>query len=108
VAPTPAPVAAPAAVPTVQTFSTRTPRIIGTVRVGRTLKVRVGSWSPRPAYQYRWYANGRKITRKATKSSFVLTSRQRGKRITVKVTGRKTGYTTVTKTSRRTTKVAQR
>jgi hypothetical protein len=108
VAPTPAPVAAPAAVPAIQTFSTRTPRIIGTVRVGRTLKVRVGSWSPRPAYQYRWYANGRKITRKATKSSFVLTSRQRGKRITVKVTGRKTGYTTVTKTSRRTTKVAQR
>lgn len=105
---TPAPAAAtPAAVaPTV--LAAKTPRITGTARVGKTVKVKVGSWSPRPSYRYQWYANGKKITKKATKSSFKLTSKQKGKRITVKVTGRKTGYTTVTKTSAKTKKVATR
>lgn len=102
----PAPVPVAAAAP--RRLATKTPRITGTVRVGRTLKIAVGSWSPRPSYRYQWYANGRKIARKATASSFRLTTRQKGQRITVKVTGRKAGYTTVTKTSRRTTKVAPR
>jgi hypothetical protein len=89
-------------------MSAATPRITGTARVGRTLKVKVGSWSPRPTYRYQWYANGRKITSKGTRTYLKLTSRQQGKRITVKVTGTKTGYATVTKTSARTKKVARR
>jgi hypothetical protein len=97
---------APAAV--VKRFSVKTPRITGTARVGRTLKVKIGSWSPRPTYRYQWYANGRKITSKGTRTYLKLTSRQQGKRITVKVTGTKTGYATVTKTSARTKKVARR
>ncbi|MET0931232.1 MAG: zinc-dependent metalloprotease family protein [Aeromicrobium sp.] len=91
-----------------RTFRTKTPKIRGTARVGKTLKVTVGSWSPRPSYRYQWYANGKKITKKGTKSSFKLTSKQKGKRVTVKVTGRKSGYTTVTKTSGRTKKVVRR
>ncbi|MCW2838961.1 MAG: hypothetical protein JWR55_444 [Aeromicrobium sp.] len=86
----------------------KTPTIRGTARVGRTLKVRVGSWSPRPSYRYQWYANGKKITSKGTRSYLKLTSRQKGKRITVKVTGTKAGYATVTKTSARTKKVTKR
>ncbi|MET0467329.1 MAG: zinc-dependent metalloprotease family protein, partial [Aeromicrobium sp.] len=85
-----------------------TPRITGTARVGRTLKVRVGAWSPRPSYRYQWYANGRKITSKGTRSSFVLTSRQKGTRIAVRVTASKPGYTTAAKTSARSTKIARK
>ncbi len=89
-------------------FSARTPKITGTAHVGKTLKVKVGSWSPRPSYRYQWYANGKKITKKGTKSSFKLTSRQKGKRLTVRVTGSKSGYTTIVKASKSTKKVARR
>ncbi|MET1038500.1 MAG: hypothetical protein ABW075_09510, partial [Aeromicrobium sp.] len=71
-------------------------------------KVRVGAWSPRPSYRYQWYANGRKITSKGTRSSFVLTSRQKGTRIAVRVTASKPGYTTAAKTSARSTKIARK
>ncbi|MET0931233.1 MAG: zinc-dependent metalloprotease family protein [Aeromicrobium sp.] len=102
-----APGAAPGAVPPAR-FAAATPRITGTARVGRTLRVAVGSWSPRPSYRYQWYANGKKITSKGTTSSFRLTSREKGTRITVTVTGQKSGYTTVTKTSARTKKIARK
>jgi hypothetical protein len=88
-------------------LSAPTPRISGTAKVGRTLKVRVGSWSPRPAFRYQWFANGRKISSKSTRSRIKLTSKQKGKRITVRVTGRKAGYTTISKTSRKTKKVSR-
>lgn len=83
------------------------PRIVGAPRVGRTLKVKVGSWSPRPSFRYQWYAGGRKIA-KATRSSVRLTTRQKGKRITVVVTGSRPGYTTAAKTSRATAKVRKK
>ena len=102
-APTPpAPPAAP------KKLSAKAPKITGTARVGKTLKVKVGAWSPRPAYRYQWYAGGKKITKKGTKSSFKLTSKQKGKRITVRVTGTKSGYVTVTKASKSTKKVAKK
>lgn len=100
-APAPAAPAAPAS------FSAATPRISGTAKVGRTLKVRVGSWAPRPTFRYQWFANGRKISSKGTKASFRLTSKQKGKRITVRVTGTKAGYATISKTSRKTKKVSR-
>lgn len=89
-------------------LSTKTPKISGTARVGKTLKVKVGSWSPRPSYRYQWYANGKKITKKGARSSFKLTSKQKGKRITVRVTGSKSGYVTVAKTSKPTKKVKKK
>nr|MCW2727721.1 hypothetical protein [Aeromicrobium sp.] len=89
-------------------IAAKTPRIYGTKKVGKTLKVNVGSWSPRPSYRYQWYANGKKITSKGTKSWFKLTSKQKGKKIKVRVTGRKTGYVTVAKTSSSTRRVAGR
>lgn len=76
-----------------------TPKITGTARAGYTLKTSVGSWSPKPtAYGYQWYRNGTKITG-ATKYSYKLTRSDRGKKITVKVTGKRTGYSWVTRTS---------
>lgn len=89
-------------------LTTRIPTISGTAKVGRTLKAKTGSWPSRPSYSYQWYANGKRITSKGTRSSFKLTSRQKGKRITVRVTGRKAGYVTVAKASKSTKRVAKR
>lgn len=75
-----------------------TPTISGTARVRATLKVKRGTWTPGTTFSYRWYANGKAIS-KATKSSLRLRKSLRGKRITVSVTGRKSGYATVTRTS---------
>ncbi|MFI6462850.1 Tat pathway signal protein [Streptomyces sp. NPDC050538] len=73
--------------------STKSPVISGTSKVGRTLKTSTGSWSPTAtSYGYQWYANGRAISG-ATKSSLVLKSAQKGKKITVKVVAHRTGHT---------------
>ena len=87
-------------------FTGSTPKISGTKRVGRTLQVLTGAWSPRPAFSYRWYANGRAISG-ATKSTFKLTASQKGKRITVTVTAKKAYYITLTKTSAASAKVTR-
>jgi len=83
---------------------TPTPKISGTRRVGKTLTVSTGTWSPKPTFTYQWYANSTKISG-ATKSSFTLTSSQRGKKIKVVVTAKKTNYITQSRTSAYTVKV---
>lgn len=86
------------------TLTHSTPRISGTVKVGRRLSALRGTWTSGTTFSYRWYANGKAIYR-ATRSTYVPTRGVKGKRLTVKVTGRKSGYTTVTRTSARTTTV---
>ncbi|MFH8838703.1 hypothetical protein [Streptomyces sp. NPDC017868] len=72
--------------------ATAAPYVTGTVRVGRTLTLNRGTWTPAPSsYAYQWYANGRAISG-ATKSTFLLTKAQRGLRITVRVTAYRTGH----------------
>ncbi|MFI1031991.1 Tat pathway signal protein [Streptomyces sp. NPDC020951] len=72
--------------------ATKAPLISGTAKVGRTLKTTSGTWSPAAtSYAYQWYANGKAISG-ATKSSLVLKAAQKGKKITVKVTARRTGH----------------
>lgn len=78
-----------------------TPRISGTPRVGRTLRASPGTWTSGTSLRYRWYANGKAISR-ATRSTYTPTRGTRGKRITVKVTATKSGYTSLTRTSART------
>jgi hypothetical protein len=80
------------------------PKITGTAKVGKTLKVKVGAWSPKAKYSYQWYANGKAI-KKATKSSLKLKKAQKGKKITVAVTAKKAGYEPKTKKSKATKKV---
>jgi len=82
------------------------PKISGRTRVGRTLKVTTGAWKPTPAFKYQWYAGGKKIA-KATKTSLKLTRAHVGKKITVRVTGTKAYYTTITKTSKATARVTK-
>jgi hypothetical protein len=81
------------------------PRIGGTVRVGRTLTAKPGTWTAGTRFAYRWYANGTAIPR-ATTSRLSLIRTLKGKRITVKVTGTRTGYTTLSRTSTKTGRVA--
>ena len=81
------------------------PTISGKAIVGKKLTVKPGSWTPGSVkLTYRWLANGVAV-KKATKSSFVLTAKQVGKRITVKVTASAPGYTSLSVTTARTAKV---
>ena len=78
---------------------TTVPTISGTARVGATLTAKVSGWtSPGTTLSYRWYRNGVAITG-ATKATYRLVSKDKGTRIMVKVTGKATNYTTVTRSS---------
>lgn len=84
---------------------TPAPKIAGTAKVGKTLTAEAGTWKPsKVKLSYQWYRGSSKIA-KATKSTYKLVKADKGKKITVKVTGKKSGYTTVTKTSKATSKV---
>ncbi len=87
-----------------RTLKSAKPKVAGTAKVGRTLTAKSGSWTKGTKLSYQWFVNGKKIA-KATKRTLVLTKAHRGKRITVKVTGKKAGYTSVVKTSKKTAKV---
>ncbi len=86
------------------TLRATTPRISGTPKVGRRLSVLRGTWTAGTTFSYRWYANGKAISG-ATRSTYTPTKGVKGKRLTVRVTGRKAGYTTVSRTSGRTSAV---
>jgi len=89
----------------VGTFHTARPTIGGTVQVGRVLTATAPGWSPVPdRWSYRWYRNGKPI-KHATASSYTLVGRDARARITVRMTARKTGYTTAGRTSKATVKV---
>lgn len=80
------------------TLTAPTPTISGSAVVGKKLTAKVGTWTSGTKLTYKWYANG-KVIKGATGKSFTVKSAQAGKKITVKVTGKKTAYTTKTKTS---------
>jgi hypothetical protein len=82
------------------------PRIYGTAKAGRTLSVSPGTWTTGTTRSYQWYAGSTAIYR-ATRPKLYLTSRQAGKRIRVRVVGRKTGYTSATRWSAYTRTVAR-
>ncbi|MFW5473106.1 carboxypeptidase regulatory-like domain-containing protein [Knoellia sp. CPCC 206450] len=81
------------------TLSAPTPTISGTRTVGSRLNAVPGTWGPAPVtLTYQWYRSGVAVSG-ATASSYVLTTTDRTRTITVRVTGSKTGYTSVAKTS---------
>jgi hypothetical protein len=81
------------------------PKIKGTAKVGKTLKVTVGKWNPKPTkYKYQWYADGKKV-KGGTKASLKLKKAQKGKTITVQVTPVKKGYEKYVTISKATKKV---
>ncbi|MCE1174373.1 MAG: peptidoglycan-binding protein [Propionibacteriales bacterium] len=76
--------------------ATPTPTISGTTKVGKTLTVKVGAWSPSPTLTYQWY-HAKTAIKGATKSSYKVAKADKGHTVWVKVTAKKTGYSTVTK-----------
>lgn len=75
-----------------------TPRISGTVKVPSRLTAQPGTWTAGTSFRYQWLANGATIGG-ATSSTLVVTSSMVGKRLSVRVTGSKSGYATRTTTS---------
>lgn len=76
-----------------------TVRATGTPYVGRRLTAARGTWSPSGiSFSYQWLRDGRRIAG-ATRSTFVIRRVDKGHRISVRITGRKAGYTAVSRTS---------
>ena len=74
------------------------PSVTGTTRVGNTLKVSTGKWSPAPTFGYQWYRNNA-VIKGATKSTFAATSADVNKSLKVRVTAKRSGYPTTERTS---------
>ena len=80
------------------TLSSATPTIAGTVKAGNILTVKRGTWDLGTAFTYRWLRNGVPISG-ATDSTYKVRTADKGSKITVRVTGSRFGYTTVSRTS---------
>jgi hypothetical protein len=76
-----------------------TPVISGTARVGSALTATIGTWKPAPVTTtLQWMRDGTAIAG-ATTATRTLTADDLGSKITVVVTGQKTGYTTTSASS---------
>ncbi|WP_353713578.1 hypothetical protein [Arthrobacter sp. K5] len=85
------------------TLGAPAPRITGTARVGYMLTVVPGAWTPAPVtLRYQWYRSGVAIAG-ATRSTYKPAAADRGKTLTVRVTGAKAGYVSITRGSAPTT-----
>jgi hypothetical protein len=74
-------------------------KIAGVVAVGKKLTVKTGSWHPSGVHlSYRWYRNGVAIS-KANHTTYKVRKADKGAKLTVVVTAKKTGYSTISKTS---------
>ena len=77
-------------------FRTKRPKLRGVPRAGRVLSVKVKGWKPKPAkksvkVRYQWLKNGKKI-KGAKKATYRVRAKDRGKKISVRVTAKKKGY----------------
>lgn len=90
---------------TVPFKATHAPTITGTPRVSSTLTAHVSAWSPTAKLHYQWKRDGKAISG-ATHSTYKLVRADHGARITVSVKGTRSGYTTKTRTSKRTASIA--
>ena len=91
------------AAPVVNTVA---PTLSGTPKVGQTMTVSPGTWTPSGVtFTYQWLADGVAITG-ATGTSFTPGSSRVGKKLSVAVTGAKAGYTSVTVTTAQSAPVA--
>ncbi|MDO4056781.1 sialate O-acetylesterase [Clavibacter michiganensis] len=98
VAPTTAPTPAPTTPAAAPFTAAATPTIAGTARVGFTLSARAGVWTPWPTFSYAWLRDGVVIAGQ-TGVTYRVQAGDAGSRISVTVTGTKTGYATKSLTS---------
>ncbi|MDN4611911.1 S8 family serine peptidase [Arthrobacter burdickii] len=81
--------------------------ITGNPRVGQALTAHPGTWSPAPeTLTYQWLRNGEPITVDGTGKVYVLESADHDKRISVVVTGTRTGSASVSAASAQTGPIA--
>ena len=79
------------------TIAVATPKVTGTVKVGKKLKVTQGPSTPAAVSTYRWYRSVGakwKAIAGATKASYTVKSGDRGHKLRAQVTTKKSGYTT--------------
>jgi hypothetical protein len=87
----------------ISTFtSSPTPTVSGIAQVGQFLVAEPGPWDAGTTFDYEWLRDGSAISG-AVGSSYLVRAIDAGKAITVKVTGRKTGFQSVSKLSGATT-----
>lgn len=76
------------------------PVVTGSHHVGKTLRAKAGAWKPgNVKLSYQWLRNGKAI-KGQTAATYKLVKSDRRKKISVRVTGRLSGYDTVSATSR--------
>ncbi|PTL72154.1 hypothetical protein C1I63_04395 [Rathayibacter caricis DSM 15933] len=83
-----------------------TPTVSGKAEVRSTLTARTGTWTSGTGFTYQWFADGTALPGR-TAATLVLSTAHFGKRITVRVTGTKTGYAPASATSTATAAVAR-
>jgi hypothetical protein len=74
------------------------PKIVGSPKVGATLRAHPGTWITGTEFAYAWFVGGRKVPHDSG-SALLVQSKYVGKSVTVKVTGSKSGFDKVTLTS---------
>lgn len=84
---------------------TKAPKVAGTAKVGKTVSATNPAVSvEKPSFAYRWYVGSTAVSGSAgAKKSFKLASAHAGKKVSVKVTASKTGYRSVSATSKKVT-----
>jgi hypothetical protein len=83
------------------------PKVSGTAKIGKTLKVSPGAWGPgKVALSYQWYRGSTAISA-ATADNYVVRAEDAGSTLTVRVTGKRTGWTLTSRSSAPTGAVAK-
>lgn len=90
---------------TVNEFASPVPTVSGDLRVGSEVSAVTDGWASGSTFTYQWLREGKTI-KGATAQLYTLTSKDKGKRISVRVVGTSPGFAAVSKTSARTAKVA--
>ncbi|MFD7308295.1 hypothetical protein [Promicromonospora sp. NPDC059942] len=76
--------------------ASRSPSVAGTVQVGKTLTANRWTWTPTPTtVKYQWRLDGKSVSG-ATSKTWTVPASAKGKKVSVAITGSKTGYTTKT------------
>ncbi len=81
------------------------PLVTGTPAVGTALGVRRGTWTGRASLHYQWLRDGTPIPA-ATRTTYRLTTDDLGTQVTLRITGTRSGYATVTADSEPAARVA--
>jgi hypothetical protein len=75
-----------------------TPTVTGSFTVGSTLTAKLGTWTTGTTFAYRWLRDGAAISG-ATKSTYTVKGSDAHRNLSVTVTGKKSGHTSVARTS---------